>query len=297
MNPSSTTAPDRKGPLRWALLLTVSFLAVETIGGFLSGSLALLADAAHMLTDAGALILSYAAMTLAERRTTSRHTYGLPRAEILAAFVNAQVLLVVSGFIFYEAYKRLSAPPEIAAGLMLWVAVAGLVANLVSMRLLHQGSGTSLNMKAAYLEVLTDMLGSLGVIVAALLMAPTGWYWIDPIVSAGIGLLIVPRTVSLLRESAHVLLEGSPGDIDLGSLKEEVSKLPGVESLHDLHVWTLTSGLHAATLHVRATNRESHDAILTAVTTFLRDRIGVEHATVQVEWAVSDARQTTEHEF
>lgn len=290
-------ATDRKRPLRWALLLTLSFLAVETIGGFVSGSLALLADAAHMLTDAGALVLSYAAMTLAERRTTSRHTYGLHRAEILAAFVNAQVLLIVSGFIFYEAYKRLSAPPEIAAGLMLWVAVAGLVANLISMRLLQQGSEKSLNMKAAYLEVLTDMLGSLGVIVAALLMAPTGWYWIDPVVSAGIGLLIVPRTITLLRKSAHVLLEGSPGDIDLGNLKEEVSKLPGVESLHDLHVWTLTSGLHAASLHVRAADRASHDAVLAAVQTFLRERIGVEHATVQVEWAGSDACQTTEHEF
>lgn len=297
MTELARTSGDRKRRLRGALVLTVSFLVVETVGGLLSGSLALLADAAHMLTDAGAFVLSYAAMSLAERRTTSRHTYGLHRAEILAAFVNAQVLLVVSGFILFEAYKRWSEPPEIVAGLMLRVAVAGLIANLVSMRLLHQENASSLNMRAAYLEVVTDMLGSLGVIVAALLMAPTGWYWIDPLVSAGIGLLIVPRTVSLLRESAHILLEGSPGDIDLGSLRDEVLKLPGVESLHDLHVWTLSSGLHAASLHVRASDHQSHDAVLHAVKAFLRDRIGVDHATVQVEWAGSHPCGVTEHEF
>lgn len=288
---------DRKRRLRWALAITASFLTIETIGGILSGSLALLADAAHMLTDVAALVLSYAAMSLAERRPTPRHTYGLYRAEILAAFVNAQVLLLVSGFIFYEAYKRFSEPPEIDAGLMLWVAVAGLIANLIAMRLLRQGSETSLNMKAAYLEVLTDMLSSLGVIGAALVMAPTGWFWVDPVVSAGIGVLIVPRTVSLLRESMHVLVEGSPAEIDLGKLKDQILELPGVESLHDLHVWTLTSGLYAASVHVRATGEETRAAVLPAVKTFLRDRIGVSHATVQVEWAGSDALDVTEHDL
>lgn len=297
MTSSAASSADRKRRLRWALAITGSFLIIETVGGIVSGSLALLADAAHMATDVGALVLSYAAMSLAERRTTARHTYGLHRAEILAAFVNAQVLLLVSGYIFYEAYKRFSEPPEIAAGLMLWVAVAGLIANLLAMRLLHQGSETSLNMRAAYLEVLTDMLGSLGVIVAALVMAPTGWYWVDPLVSAGIGFLIVPRTLSLLRESTHVLVEGSPPEIDLGSLRDEVLKLPGVESLHDLHVWSLTSGMHAASVHVRATERASHEAVLAAVKVFLRDRIGVSHATVQVEWAGSDACDVSEHDF
>lgn len=288
---------DRKRRLRWALAITGSFLGIETIGGILSGSLALLADAAHMLTDVGALVLSYAAMSLAERRPTPRHTYGLYRAEILAAFVNAQVLLLVSGFVFYEAYERFSEPPEIAAGLMLSVAVAGLIANLIAMRLLRQGSDTSLNMKAAYLEVLTDMLSSLGVIGAALVMAPTGWFWVDPVVSAGIGVLIVPRTVSLLRESMHVLVEGSPADIDLGSLKDQILELPGVESLHDLHVWTLTSGLYAASVHVRASDPDLREAVLPAVKTFLRDRIGVSHATVQVEWAGREACDVTEHDL
>ncbi|MGH3088155.1 MAG: cation diffusion facilitator family transporter, partial [Rubrobacteraceae bacterium] len=172
--------------------------------------------------------------------------FGLYRAEILAAFVNAQVLLVISGYILYEAYRRFRQPPEVETGIMLWVAAAGLIANLVSMRLLHTGKDESLNVKAAYLEVFTDLLGSLGVIGAALLMRPTGWYWLDPAVSAGIGLFIVPRTVSLLKQSAHILLEGAPGEVDLSLLREKILQIPGVEELHDFHLWTLTSGGRAS---------------------------------------------------
>jgi cobalt-zinc-cadmium efflux system protein len=259
--------------------------------------LALLADAAHMLTDVGALMLSYAAATLAERPSTTRHTFGLHRAEILAAFVNAEVLLLASGFIFYEAYQRLSQPPDVKTGLMIGVAVAGLAANLLSMRLLHGGQEESLNVKAAYLEVLTDMLGSLGVIGAALVMARTGWYWVDPLVSAGIGLFIVPRTVSLLRESAHVLLEGTPIGIDLLGLRGDMMAVPGVEEVHDLHVWTLTSGMHSATAHVRVLTDSPRGDVLRAVQQLLRDRAGVEHATIQVEWGEGAACDCTEHTF
>lgn len=222
------------------------------VGGILSGSLALLADAAHMFTDVAALILAYAVMALADRAPTGRHTFGLYRAEILAAFINAQVLLVVSGYILYEAYRRFRAPKPIETGLMLGVAVAGLAANLVSMKLLHRGREESLNVRATYLEVVMDVMGSLGVIAAALLMRPTGWYWLDPVISAAIGIFIVPRTISLLRQSGHILLEASPREVDLDALRRRVLSLPGVEQVHDMHLWTLTSGVNSASVHVRA---------------------------------------------
>jgi cobalt-zinc-cadmium efflux system protein len=267
-----------------ALGLTLTFFGVEVGGGLLSGSLALLADAAHMFTDVGALMLAFAAMTVAERVPTKRYTFGFHRFEILAAFVNAEVLLLVSGFIFYEAYRRLLAPPEIETGIMIWVAVAGLAANLVSMKILHGGQQESLNVKAAYLEVLTDALGSLGVVVGALVMMPTGWYWLDPMISAGIGFLVLPRTISLLRQSAHILLEGAPGEVEVSKARAQLGAIPGVEEIHDLHVWTLTSGMHSASVHVRAAADSPRGQVLAAVHQVLRDELGVEHATVQVEW-------------
>lgn len=297
--PADRSAPQRTGKRRLlrALTLTSLFLAVEVIGGLASGSLALLADAAHMLTDVGALILSYAAATLAERPSTSKHTFGLQRAEILAAFVNAQVLLVASGFIFYEAFRRLSHPTNIDTGLMLVVAAAGLVANLVSMRLLHGGRTESLNIKAAYLEVVTDLLGSLGVIGAALAIKATGWFWIDPAVSAGIGLFIVPRTVALLRETSHILLEGAPVGIDLARLREAMQAVPGVVDVHDLHVWTITPGVPAASAHVQATADAAPADVLGAIQQLLREGASVEHATIQLESGQSSTRSCTEHSF
>jgi cobalt-zinc-cadmium efflux system protein len=275
---------DRRRRMLAALALTLTFFAIEVIGGLLSGSLALLADAAHMFTDVAALILAFAAMTVAERAPTGKYTFGLRRAEILAAFVNAEVLLVIAGFIFFEAYRRLLAPPEIKIGLMIWVAIAGLAANLISMKILHGGREESLNVQAAYLEVLTDALGSIGVIVGAIVMASTGWYWIDPVISAGIGLLVVPRTVSLLRQSAHVLLEGAPAHVDLSKCREKILELPGVEELHDLHFWTLTSGIHSASVHVRAAADSPRGHVFKAVQELLREEAGIDHATVQVEW-------------
>lgn len=275
---------DRRRPMVIALALTLAFFGVEVVGGLLSGSLALLADAAHMFTDVSALILAFAAMTVAGRVPTGRYTFGFHRLEILAAFVNAEVLLLVSGFIFYEAYRRLLEPPAIETGIMMWVAVAGLVANLVSMKILHGEHEKSLNVKAAYLEVLTDALGSVGVIVGALLMMPTGWFWIDPLISAGIGCLVLPRTLSLLRESAHILLEGAPGEVDVSKARARLAAIPGVEEIHDLHVWTLTSGMHSASLHVRAAAESPRGEVLAAVQQVLRDELGVDHATVQVEW-------------
>lgn len=269
------------------MLLTLTFFLVEVVGGILSGSLALLADAAHMFTDVAALILAYAAMALADRAPTGRHTFGLYRAEILAAFINAQVLLVVSGYILYEAYRRFRAPKPIETGLMLGVAVAGLAANLVSMKLLHGGRDKSLNVKAAYLEVVTDVMSSLGVIAAALLMRPTGWYWLDPVISAAIGVFIVPRTISLLRQSGHILLEASPREVDLDALRRRVLSLPGIEQVHDMHLWTLTSGVNSASVHVRAATDRPREDVMSSVRELLQKDAGVDHVTIQVESSVA----------
>ena len=275
---------EHRRRLRAALVVTAAFLILEIAGGLLSGSLALLADAAHMFTDVGALLLAYAAMTVADRAPTRKYTFGLYRAEILAAFVNAELLLLISGYIFYEAYGRFLQPREISTGLMLWVAAAGLGANVLSMVFLHRHHEDSLNLKAAYLEVLSDAFGSIAVITAALVMALTGWYWIDPLISAGIGILILPRTWSLLKQSAHILLEGTPAKLDIESLRQQIAELPGVEEIHDLHCWTLTSGLHAASVHIRASRDSPRGQVLKRVQSLLRESAGMDHATIQVEW-------------
>jgi cobalt-zinc-cadmium efflux system protein len=287
--PRTTGAPSterevRRNRLRAALALTATVLCVEVAGGFLSGSLALLADATHLFADIAALTLAYAAMSLAERAPTGRHTFGLYRAEILAAFVNAQMLLVISIFILYEAAGRLRAPVPIRTGLMFWVAIFGLAANVVSMRLLSRDGRGSLNMRAAYTEVFTDVLGSLAVVATAAAIPRTGWLWLDPAVSAAVGLFILPRALSLLKQSAHILLEGTPGEIDMPALRRRILEVPGVEALHDLHCWTLTSGLHSASVHIRASGQSPRRQVLAAVQGLLREEAGVDHATIQMEW-------------
>lgn len=276
-----------------AFVIAAVFFAVELAGGLWSGSLALLADAAHLFADLGGLLLAYTGAALAGRRPTERHTFGLHRAEILAAFVNAEVLLVISIALFWESYRRIVAPPEVATTPMLVVAVAGLLANLVSMRILHEGHEKSLNVKAAYLEAASDAIGSLGVVVGAAIMIPTGWYWVDPLISAAIGLLILPRTLTLLRQTAHILLEGTPGDVDLTELRERLLAIPGVEELHDLHFWTLTSGMHSLSVHIRAAPDSPRGQVLGAVQKVLREDAGVDHATVQIEWGTEMICETT----
>jgi cobalt-zinc-cadmium efflux system protein len=287
----------QKRRLRSALLITSTFLVVEVVGGFASGSLALLSDATHMFADAAALLLAYAAMSLADRAPTGRYTFGLYRAEILAAFVNAQMLLVISGYIFYEAYHRFHEPQEIATGLMMAVAGVGLLANLIAARLLHGEQQHSVNVRAAYLEVMGDLLASVAVIVTGATMARTGWYWLDPVTSAGVGALVLVRTVSLLKESGHVLLEGTPPGMDVGVLTREIEAISGVTEVHDLHVWTLTSGLNTATLHVRVEDDGEGRAALQAVQRVLRERAGVAHATIQVEWGRGARCETAELDF
>ncbi|HEY6147403.1 MAG TPA: cation diffusion facilitator family transporter [Thermoanaerobaculia bacterium] len=275
-----------KGRMRAALVITIAVLAVEIAGGIASHSLALIADAAHLFADLASLALAYAAMTVAERAPTGRHTFGLYRAEILAAFVNAQVLLVMGIGILVEAASRLASPVRVHTGLMLGVASFALAANFATMRLLSHGHAhrDSLNIRAAYLEVVTDMLGSAAVLAAAFLIPRTGWLWLDAAVSALVAVAILPRAVSLLRQSAHILLEGAPGDINAGIVRKGILAIRGIEAIHDLHFWTLTSGVHSATVHIRARADADRSEVLAAVQRVLKDEAGVDHATIQLEW-------------
>ncbi|GBU17678.1 MULTISPECIES: cation diffusion facilitator family transporter [Methylobacterium] len=281
--PSGSAAARNKGRLAWALGLTLAYMLVEVIGGLLTGSLALLADAAHMVTDAGGLALSLLAIHVAGKAPTPGKSFGYVRFEILAALANAVVLLGVTAFILYEAYRRFVEPTEILGWPMMLVALVGLGVNLASMKLLSGGASESLNVRGAYFEVFSDMLGSLGVIVAALVVMATGWTWVDPLVGAGIGLFIVPRTWRLLNEALHILLEGTPPGVDLAALKAEIEAMPGVLRAYDLHAWTLTSGLDAMSGHVVVDDFAGGPAVIRAIRALLDDRHGIEHVTIQIE--------------
>ncbi len=281
---SSKTAGARYARnLAWALGLTLTYLIAEVIGAFVTGSLALLADAAHMLTDVGGLGLALLAIRFAARPATPQKTYGYLRAEILSALLNAVVLLVLTIYILFEAYERFTNPPDVLSWPMLIVAVIGLAVNLVSMRLLSGGSSASLNVQGAYFEVLSDMLGSLGVIVAALVIMWTGWTLADPIIGALIGLFIVPRTWRLISQAVHILLEGVPPNVDLRPLETALKEIPGIKAVHDLHVWTITSGLDSMSGHIVVTDMSESPRVLRAVRDAMKDKFGLEHVTVQIE--------------
>jgi cobalt-zinc-cadmium efflux system protein len=282
----SAGARHRKS-LVWALALTTTFLVVEVIGAWISGSLALLADAAHMLTDAGGLALALFAIWFAARPPSPSKTFGYLRAEVLAALINAVVLLLLAVYILYEAYQRIFAPPEVLSTPMLIVAVVGLVVNLISMRLLAAGSEESLNLKGAYFEVLADMLGSIGVIASALIIMFTGWTLADPIIGAAIGVFIVPRTWALLKHSVNILLEGTPIGFDLAGLERALRALPGVVDTHDLHVWTITSGIDAMSGHLVIADDADQQAVLVAARTVLHEDFGIDHTTIQIETAAT----------
>lgn len=279
----ATAAGRHKTRLQWALALTASFVGVEVVGGLVTGSLALLADAAHMLTDVGGLALALVAIRFAERPATPEKTYGYVRFEVLSALTNAVVLLLLTVYILYEAWQRFQNPPEILSGAMLAVAVAGLVVNLISMRLLVAGSSESLNLKGAYFEALSDMLGSLGVIVAALIVMFTGWKLADPVVGAGIGLFIVPRTWMLLKQAVHILMEGTPPEVDVALLERKLLEIEGVTAVHDLHVWTITSGLDAMSCHLVVSDMGRARGILESARAAMKSDFGLDHTTIQVE--------------
>lgn len=281
--PSGTAAGRHKSRLAGALALTTTFMAVEVIGGLWTGSLALLADAAHMLTDAGGLALALIAVRFAERPATPQKTYGYVRTEVLSALTNAVALLLLTIYIFYEAYKRFLNPPEILGGPMLAVAVVGLAVNLISMKLLSAGSSESLNVKGAYFEVLSDMLGSLGVIAAAGVVLLTGWTLADPIIGAGIGLFIIPRTWILLKQAIHILMEGTPPEVDIALLERKLLDIPGVTAVHDLHVWTITSGIDAMSCHLVVADMAQARMTLVSANDAMKTGFGLTHATIQIE--------------
>lgn len=269
--------------LGWALALTLTYMIAEVIGAYFTGSLALLADAAHMLTDAGGLALALIAIQFAQRPPTKDKTYGYLRAEILSALLNAVVLLLITVYILYEAYQRFKTPPEVLGLPMMVVAIVGLIVNLVSMKLLAAGSSESLNVQGAYFEVFSDMLGSLGVIVAAIIVMTTGWELIDPIIGAGIGLLIVPRTWRLLSQVIHILLEATPVDVDMDSLSKALEEISGVKKVCDLHVWTITSGMNAMSGHLVVDDLSISAEVIRTTRKILKEQYNIEHVTIQVE--------------
>ena len=283
---SASDRVDRR-PLALALAITLTFLVAETVGGLLTGSLALLADAGHMATDAAALALSLAAVWLARRPATPRRSFGYLRAEVLAALVNAATLVAISILIFWEAFGRLGDPPAVESGPMLAIAVAGLVANAASAWVLMRGGGHvhNLNTRGAFLHVVGDLLGSVAAIVAALVMLATGWYLADPLLSVGIGLLILWGSWRLLRESLDVLLEATPAGIDPAAVRAAMAAVDGVADVHDLHVWTVTSGLIALSSHVEVAAGRDWHPILLDLAARLRDRFGIAHVTLQPEEA------------
>jgi len=280
-----TATGRHRRALLWALGLTGGFFLIEVAGALWTGSLALLADAGHMLTDAGGLGLALFATWFAARPPTPEKTYGYYRVEILAAVVNALVLLAISLLILYEAYRRFLSPPAVLGAPMLVVAVAGLGVNLAGMWLLRAGAGESLNLKGAYLELLSDALGSLGVILAAVIVLTTGWHLVDPLIGAGIGVFIIPRTWGLLRQAVNILLEGTPPHVDLAEVERMMARVPGVRQVHDLHVWALTSGKYAMSGHVQVEDLAAGDRILQELHTLLHERFGIEHTTIQLESA------------
>jgi cobalt-zinc-cadmium efflux system protein len=267
-----------------ALVLTSTFLVAEVIGALVTGSLALLSDAAHMLTDASALAIALAAVRIAKRAADARRTYGYHRFEILAAAFNAMMLFLVAIYILYEAYQRFKAPAEIQSTGMLVIAVMGLIINLISMRLLSAGKDASLNVKGAYLEVWSDMLGSVGVIVGALVIRFTGWAWVDTAIAVAIGLWVLPRTWVLLKESLNILLEGVPEGMDIDKVKTAMQSVPGVISVHDFHLWALTSGKASLTAHVVYDGTyQPEQQVLPALKTILASQFSVFHTTFQFE--------------
>jgi cobalt-zinc-cadmium efflux system protein len=278
-----TAAARSRGALLSALALTGGYMVVELVGAYLTGSLALFADAAHMLTDVGGIALALFATWIASRPPTPAKTYGYYRAEILAALVNALLLLAVAGVILVEAWERLREPRAVAGVPMLAIGALGLVVNLVGAWLLHKDAAQSLNVRAAYLEVLSDAVSSLGVLMAAGVVLTTGWMPADTLVSGGIALFIVPRTWGLLRQAVNVLLEGVPAHLDLGAIEQAMTRMHGVVRVHDLHVWTLTSGREAMSAHVVVLDVRESERLLEALHNVLHTRFGIDHTTIQVE--------------
>ncbi|MFK4227522.1 cation diffusion facilitator family transporter [Streptomyces sp. NPDC019890] len=285
--PTGTAAAAYTGRLRIALSITLGVMVVEIVGGVLSDSLALIADAAHMATDGVGLAMALLAIHFAGRPAVGNRTFGYARAEILAALANCLLLLGVGGYLLYEAVQRFITPAETRGWLTIAFALVGLIANMVSLSLLVRGQQDSINVRGAYLEVLADALGSFTVLVSAGIILATGWLPADPIASLIIGLMIVPRTWKLLRETLNVLLEAAPKGVDMGEVRAHIVALPGVEGVHDLHAWTITSGMPVLSAHVVVSqdvlDAVGHEKMLHDLQGCLGDHFDVEHCTFQLE--------------
>jgi cobalt-zinc-cadmium efflux system protein len=282
----------------WAAfgLLTV-FMVVEAVAAWITGSLALLSDAGHMFTDVLGIGMALAAMTAASRAANDpQRTFGLYRLEVLAALANAVLLFGVAVYVLVEAVGRLrGTAPEVAPGGMLVVATAGLLANVVAFYLLRTGATESINVRGAYLEVIGDLLGSAGVIAAAIVIAVTGWWWVDPVVAVAVGLFILPRTYQLGRAAVRILVQAAPQHVDVGTVHSRLGAVPGVCDVHDLHIWTLTSGMDVASAHLSVASESEIPTVLAAARETLQDGFGIDHATLQVEpvTAAGDCRSAT----
>ncbi|WP_426455220.1 cation diffusion facilitator family transporter [Paenibacillus sp. S-38] len=278
-----------KRGLLFALLLTGGILLLEFAGGLWTNSLALLSDSGHMLSDAASLLLSLIAVTLAARPASEQRTYGFHRFEILAALFNGLTLFLIAGWIIYEAYGRLLHPPEVASGAMMGIAAVGLGVNLVSAwALMRQGDVKgNVNLRSAYLHVLGDALGSLGAILAGAIMLLTGWYAADGIISVLVALLILRGAWDLIRRTLHILMEGTPAGCQPGAVKAALEELDGVINVHDLHVWTITSGLDSLSCHLLMEDGRDSQELLQRAIRLIEDRFGIAHATIQVETSVN----------
>jgi cobalt-zinc-cadmium efflux system protein len=265
------------------LVLVAAYMVAEVVGGLVSNSLALLADAGHMLSDVAALGLSLFALWIARRPPSPRHTFGFYRAEILAALVNGATLIAVSIFIFLEAFRRLREPPEVAGPLVTWVAFGGLVVNALGLWLLHADRSTSLNLRGAWLHLLADALGTLATIVAGVLIWAFSWYLADPVASAVIGLLVIHSSWELLRDSVTVLMEQAPAHLDTEELRRAMTSVPGVCEVHELHVWSIAPGRDALSGHIIVGDCDRPSDVLAAVRGVLHERFDIDHVTIQIE--------------
>ncbi|MBL8659711.1 MAG: cation diffusion facilitator family transporter [Rhodospirillales bacterium] len=279
-------AYDSERRVLWAMLLTGGFMVVEVVGGLISGSLALLADAGHMVTDVAALGLAFAAFRVGRRGHDARRTYGYHRFQVLAAFVNGLALIAIIAWIAWEAVRRMLDPVDVLSNLMLAVAGAGLVVNVATFAILHGGDRANINIRGAALHVLGDLLGSVAAIVAAVVIMITGWMPIDPILSLLVAVLVLRSAWGLIRSSGHILLEGAPDWLNVDDLRSGMIRaVPDVVDVHHVHTWMITAERPMMTLHVEVEPTADHHAVLVAVRRYIRDELGVTHSTVQIEAA------------
>ena len=281
--PVSSAHASSERAIGVAALLTGSFMVAELVGGWISGSLALLADAGHMLTDVAALTLAWGAFRLARRPPDAKRSFGFDRFSVLAAFVNGLTLFVVAGWVVYEAISRLRNPGDVMGDVMLAVAVVGLVVNLLCFRILSKGDHDNLNVRAAALHVLGDLLGSVAAIVAAVIIMTTGWMPIDPILSVVVALIILRSAWRVTAESAHVLLEGAPSGLEDGAIRAALESLDGVEDVHHIHAWSITHERPMVTLHARIAEGASMDDARRRIREHLEHVFGFDHATIEIE--------------